>query len=259
LNRAEAEKLEKAWGFEDELMIMAEPYRLWAIETSSVRAKRVLGFTEADPGAIIAPDISLFRELKLRLLNGSHTFCCGLAQLAGFTMVREAMADPVFSRFIRSLMDEEIAPAIESPLINLATAHAFASKVADRYTNPFIDHRWSNITLQYSSKMYMRNVPTLNNYIRRFAALPKRMVLGFAAFLVFMNSKQVIDDQAEVFYEAWKEPGTEARVQTILANKGLWNQDLSEIPGLAEKITEYLDLIMQDGMKKTLENFVQQI
>jgi tagaturonate reductase len=131
--------------------------------------------------------------------------------------------------------------------------------VADRYTNPFIDHRWSNITLQYSSKMYMRNVPTLNNYIRRFAALPKRMVLGFAAFLVFMNSKQVIDDQAEVFYEAWKEPGTEARVQTILANKGLWNQDLSEIPGLAEKITEYLDLIMQDGMKKTLENFVQQI
>ena len=29
-------------------------------------------------------DIEKFKELKLRILNGTHTFCCGLAVSAGF-------------------------------------------------------------------------------------------------------------------------------------------------------------------------------
>src|ERR1051325_3298511 len=75
---------ENKLGYKDELMIMAESFRLWAIETNNKRVKQILSFSKVDKGMIIAPDIELFRELKLRLLNGTHSFSCGLAFLAGF-------------------------------------------------------------------------------------------------------------------------------------------------------------------------------
>ncbi len=81
-------------GYTDDLMIMSECYRLWAIETSSQRTKDILSFSKADEeGVVIVDDINMFRELKLRLLNDSHTFSCGLAVVGGFLTVKDAMAD----------------------------------------------------------------------------------------------------------------------------------------------------------------------
>ena len=48
------EKLEKEWGYKDELMSVCEPYRLWAIEgDESVR--EMLIFYAVDEGVIITP------------------------------------------------------------------------------------------------------------------------------------------------------------------------------------------------------------
>src|SRR5258705_10791801 len=65
---------ERKLGYEDDLMIMSEPFRLWAIESDDKKVAAILSFKEVDEGMIIAPDISKFRELKLRLLNGTHSF-----------------------------------------------------------------------------------------------------------------------------------------------------------------------------------------
>jgi len=44
---------------------------LLAIEGDE-KVKNILSFAEADDGVIIEPNIDLHRELKLRLLNGTH-------------------------------------------------------------------------------------------------------------------------------------------------------------------------------------------
>jgi tagaturonate reductase len=82
-------------GYQDDLMIMSEVYSLWAIETSNERSKEILSFSKIDEGVVIAPNINKFRELKLRLLNGTHTFSCGLAYLAGFDTVKDAMVPTI--------------------------------------------------------------------------------------------------------------------------------------------------------------------
>ena len=74
-------------GYKDELLTICEVYRLWAIEGDG-HVKKILSFADADDGMIIAPDIDLYRELKLRLLNGTHTLTCGIAFLAGFDTVK---------------------------------------------------------------------------------------------------------------------------------------------------------------------------
>lgn len=262
---------EEELGYKDELMIMSELYRLWAIEVSSQRAHDVLSFSKADAGVILAPDIQVFRELKLRLLNGTHTFCCGLAHLAGFKLVREAMNDNSFSAYIACLM-REIIPAITGNGITEEMAKDFAGKVLDRFRNPYIDHAWLNITLQYSSKMKMRNVPVLLNHYKMSGAVPSYMSFGFAAYLLFMRCKKndtekyegmledkayiINDDFAGLYADRWETMNEETLVHETLKDVSFWGYDLSALPGFTESVTDHLKLIMQNGMRSALNKII---
>jgi tagaturonate reductase len=46
---------------------------------ATIKVRAVLSFEQADPGVVVIPDIEVHRELKLRLLNGTHTLSCALA------------------------------------------------------------------------------------------------------------------------------------------------------------------------------------
>jgi tagaturonate reductase len=138
---------------------------------------------QADEGVVITPDITLFKELKLRLLNGTHSFNCGLAFLAGFTITREAITDKVFSVFAKNLMHTEIARAIPCE-IDAKVKEDFANRVFERFCNPFIDHQWISITVQYTSKMKMRNIPLLLRHYELNDTPPVHMATGFAGFLL---------------------------------------------------------------------------
>lgn len=260
---------ESRLGYRDDLMIMSEVYRLWAIETSRERTKQVLSFAQADSGVVIAGNIEKFRELKLRLLNGSHTFTCAIAVQMGFATVKQAMEDDAFCRFITQLMMEEIVPAIAGTAVSAAEGRQFAGQVLDRYKNPFIEHQWLSISLQYSSKMKMRNVPVLQQYYEKTAGTPQCMALGFAAYLLFMKSAKnsdgsftgnaggksylINDDKAAALYELWDTGNTDNFVQKVLENTQLWGTDLSALPGFREAVTGAIHTIQQNGMAAAVQ------
>ena len=64
--------------YKDDLLTVTEVYRLWAIEGND-HVRKTLSFANGDEGVIIENNIELHRELKLRLLNGTHTLFCGVA------------------------------------------------------------------------------------------------------------------------------------------------------------------------------------
>lgn len=248
------EKIEETLGYTDDLMLVCETYRLWAIEgDDSVR--KILSFDEVDDGVIIAPDIEKYRELKLRLLNGTHTLSCGLAYLSGFTFVKEGMADKVFSGYVRDIMLKEIAPAIPANVAD-DEAEAFGNRVLDRFANPFLNHQWISITMQYTSKMKMRVIPVLVRYYSIYDTVPQNMAKGFAAYILFMKavkkngnvyegehngkSYPINDDKAAYFYEQWQKHGEANIVNAILGDTSLWEVDLSALPGFAKAVHESL-------------------
>ncbi|MBS1660201.1 MAG: tagaturonate reductase [Bacteroidetes bacterium] len=242
-------KLTQELGYTDDLLAISEVYRLWAIEGDE-KVKSVLSFASADAGVIIAPDIEIYRELKLRLLNGTHTLSCGLAVLAGFPTVKSAMDDAAFSAFVADLMLKEIAPNIPYEL-PLAEARDFGLKVLDRFRNPHIQHQWISITMQYSSKIKMRVVPVL---LHKYHEEPlAHVVLGFAAYLLFMKgaSGPVTDDKAAYFSELWKQE-PDVVVTTALKDQGLWGADLTEIPGFEGAVRKSLDTLINKGATTAL-------
>jgi tagaturonate reductase len=263
-------ELEKQSGYQDKLRIVAEPYSLWAIEGDK-KVASVLSFSKADKGVIITPDIELFRELKLRLLNGTHTLTCALALLSGFKTVKDAMDNPFFLRFVKQLMTSEIKPAIPYP-IGPGVADDFGNKVIDRFRNPYIEHNWLSISAQYSTKIKTRVIPLLLNYYKLFNAVPEYIAFGFAAFLRFMKTDRseeneyvgkigttkytIADGQADVFFEAWKKDNTEQVVRYILKNKTLWDADLTLLPGFENAVIANLKSIEAHGMIKMLHQAV---
>jgi tagaturonate reductase len=257
-------RLQSELGYSDDLLAMAEPYALWAIEGGE-RVREVLSFHRANPAVtIIAPDIGRFRELKLRLLNGTHTLSCGLAYLAGFQTVGEAMRDPAMAGFIERLMLEEIAPAIPFPLPE-GVAAQFGRQVLDRFRNPFVEHKWLSITVQYSSKMKMRVVPVLLEHYRQGRGVPERIALGFAAFLVFFKpahirpaapghrTDDIQDDNASYIFEKWERFAPENLPRKVLSDNNFWGADLAVLPGFAERVTELVAAILEKGARRILD------
>ena len=259
--------LDEELGYQDDLLTMSEVYRLWAIEGNE-QVKDVLSFAAADGGVVIADDITIFKELKLRLLNATHTLSSGVAYLAGFTTVKQAMDDKLMYNFIRDLMLDEIAIAIPYPVPE-EQAKEFASKVLDRFSNPSIEHQWISITLNYSTKIKMRVIEVIKRYAELYGTVPENIATGFAAYLLFMkpvrkdgniyygelngNSYPINDNKAEYYHTLWQEQSPSILVNTVLNNASLWEADFRTIPGFAEKVTEKLQDIMQHGMLSVLQ------
>lgn len=260
-------------GYADELMIMSECYRLWAIETNRQRTKEILSFSTADAGVILAPEINKFRELKLRLLNGSHTFSCGLAFLAGFATVKEAMNDEAFVSYLSNLMFREIAPLVVSDSISMAEATNFAGQVIDRFKNPYIEHAWSSICVQYTSKMILRTLPLIEKHYALSDEVPECMALGLAAFILYMRGKlnsdgayygefddgeySIKDDRSDLLYTAWQEKNTDAVVEVVLTS--VFGTDLTRFIGFTQAVKNYLRTLNGKGAKYVLRSGIIKI
>lgn len=255
------EQVEAALGYHDDLLTVSEVYRLWAIQGGE-QVKSVLSFAQADPGVVIAEDIEIFRELKLRMLNGTHTLSCGLAFLAGFPTVKSAMDNDVMADYVSGLMRNEIAPAIPYT-VSEEEATDFANKVLDRFRNPHIEHLWINITVQFSAKLKMRVVPVLLNHYQNFRSVPERIAAGFAAYIQFMKavknesgkhygesngqSYPINDDQAAYVSEIWEHSTIETVVKNVLSDTNLWGADLTALAGFEAAVQEKFIMINNQG------------
>ena len=262
---------EAVLGYSDECMIMSEVYSLWAIESSSPKVKNFLSFTKADDTVFVTDNIDKYRELKLRLLNGTHTFSCGLAYLAGFETVKSAMENEVMGKYVHDLMIQEIAPCICGDSISVQEAIVFSENVIDRFRNPFLEHKWISITLNYTYKMKTRNIPMLLKHYEQQLYVPGYMALGFAAYLLFMKcapaedgvyygesqgaTYAIQDDHAQYFHQLWKNYPVAEIPKKVLSDVALWGADLSELPGFVFAVQHYMKFINDIGVLEVVKEY----
>lgn len=254
---------EEKLGYKDELMIMSESYALWAIESSSEITKEKLSFSKADEGVVIVDNIDKYRELKLRLLNGSHNLSSALGYIAGFATVKEAMADEVFSDYMTKLILEEIAAAIVNDNITMEDAKQFGTKVLDRYRNPYIEFEWLSICVQDTSKIRIRAVPIILSFYKKYRFVPDNIALGIAGYILFMRSEQndkgqyvgslngkeyiIEDDYAASMNDKWKTNDEENIANAVLKDESLWETDLSRLAGFTDKVSYFLKILIHEG------------
>lgn len=233
-------EIEAELGYADQLLTVCEPYRLFAIQGNENIQKR-LSFLQASPDVIIAEDIEAFRLQKLHILNGTHSICTFKALALGIETVIEAMNHVEMRIFIENVTLNEIARTLQTK-----AAYSFAETTLERFRNPYLAHRWANITLHATKKMAVRVVPTIQRYVTQNGTLPSLLIEGFAAFLHGrreINDTLPFDADAATIQDAWLHAhgDEEAFVQNICRNTTLWNGvDLSEIEGFERMIIDSL-------------------
>ena len=251
--------LEERLGYSDALLTACEPYRLFAIETPA-HVPEALRFADADPGIVLAEDIAPFRERKVRLLNGAHTLMVPVALGIGAETVRDAVQHPAVGAFVRSAMQEEIAPYLEAP-----GASQFASEVLERFANPHVHHLLADITLQATMKMRVRVLPSIRRYAEATGGVPRALAFGYAAHLWFAGGAAAgapetgrADEQGGSIRALWTrhasegDEGVRAMALAASSNVALWDSDLSRIPGFVDVVADHLIRIRTEGMAAAL-------
>jgi len=207
-------------GYEDNLVNTSEYFHLWVIETN-YDLEAELPFTKAGLNVIVTPDaLEKYRTRKVRILNGAHTSMVPYALLEGFETVKSCMDDEAMRAYVRKCVFEEIIPTLDLPKAELED---YAENVLTRFANPYIKHYLSSIALNSVSKFKVRVLPSILEYKKRFGTYPKTLVFAFARLLDFYKTDMTNDD-AEV--TAFMKNHT---VEEILANKDLWDADLSDL------------------------------
>lgn len=142
----------------DPLLISAEPFAFWAMETAELPPF-------SHPAIVAAEDISSYYLRKVRILNGAHTALVAYAMPRGFKTVREAIENPEVGAWLRRVLDEEIVPVLEG---RVADPAGFAKTTLERFLNPFLEHQLSAIALNHASKIEVRLRPTMADYEAKF-------------------------------------------------------------------------------------------
>ncbi len=254
-----AQQIEKAIGFEDKLLVEGEIYHSWLIE-APYWVKDELPLDKIGLNVKFVSDLTLYRNLKVRILNGAHSSMVPIALLHGLTSVREAIEDPIVGQLIKQLLFNEVLPTLNVPSNE---KEKMAHDTIERFQNPFLHHKLIDISLNSTAKFTTRLLPSLLDFVEFHNRLPKRICFAFAALIRFYqgewqgNDIPLNDDPNTLSWwrSIWEnDRSTEERITAVLSNNNIWGQDLTAVPNLTRQLTTYLEAIDQQGIIEAIHD-----
>jgi len=260
--RAEIEEYNNKLDYEDNLIVAAEPFFLWAIEGGDA-LKAKLPFHKTDLNVKIVDDIRPFKMIKVRILNGAHTAMVPFSLLHGNKLVMETVNGDFTGKFVNSVISE-ISETLDMDKNEIT---AYSEEVMDRFKNPFIKHALADIALNSISKFKVRVLPSLLGYYNTNKKLPANLTFSFASLIRFYkgtwNGQELPvkdgEDITTFFSGLWKSDDYEKIARLTLQNKGFWDEDLTEVPGLTKAITIALEEIDANGVEAGFAKFQERI
>lgn len=181
-------------------MVATEPFSQWIIETPNN------GTINDWPssGVQFTSSVKTFEEMKLFLLNSSHSLLAYRGLLRGYTFVHEAFADPDLHRSVQKLMLKEVAPLLTGESAELASiVNSYCDSISRRFENHRLPHALSQIATDGSQKLPIRIFQNL--FIAHSAGHPRESLLEcVGAWLAYLyisliDESEVSDPQIDRF------------------------------------------------------------
>lgn len=260
--RAEIEDYNNKLEYQDNLIVAAEPFFLWAIEGGEA-LKEKLPFHKTNLNVKIVDDIRPFKMIKVRILNGAHTAMVPFSLLHGNKLVMETVDGAFTGKFVNSVISE-ISGTLD---MDKNEIQAYSEEVMDRFKNPFIKHALADIALNSISKFKVRVLPSLLGHYNVTKKLPTALTFSLACLIQFYKgtwNNEVLPvkdtpELVEAFKNAWQLGTLDSVVSTVLANTEFWGEDLTKINGLSEALVMALTEIEANGIENGFANFTKTV
>ncbi len=246
-------------GVDDPCGIACEPFRQWVIEDNFVNGRpdwdRV--------GAQFVTDVAPFEMMKLRMLNGSHSFLAWLGYLGGFATIAETMQHPAYRQAALNLMMNEQAPTLSMPQgIDLQN---YAHQLIARFSNPALRHRTAQIAMDSSQKLPQRLLDSLRQHLRDGSDY-RHLALGIAGWMRYAlgvdeqgQTYEVVDPLSATLHNINQQhPAGEERVRALLGIKAIFADDLPANAAFVATLQQSYALLCQAGARAAVESLNQE-
>ena len=158
-SKSERQFVEETFGIADKWPVVTEPYCQWVIEDNFSNGRPPLD----EVGAEFVSDVSDHKQVKTRMLNGTHIAMACLGTLAGYQRTDEAMSDHVFFDYVEQLMRDEIQPLL--PAVPGMNTPDYRDTLLSRLSNPRMSDQLSRLARRGSTKISSFLLPSLHEAI----------------------------------------------------------------------------------------------
>lgn len=138
-------------------------------------------------GVQMVENVLPWEQMKLRMLNGSHSFLAYLGYLAGFQHISDCMQDSAFREAAYRLMLNEQAPTLQITDVDL---DQYALSLLERFANPALKHKTRQIAMDGSQKLPQRMLEGIRVHLARQSEWPL-LALGVAGWMRYVSG---VDD-----------------------------------------------------------------
>ncbi|MBI0103764.1 mannitol dehydrogenase family protein [Gilliamella sp. W8145] len=244
-------------GIDDPAGIAGEPFRQWVIEDNFVAGRPQW----QKVGAELVNDVLPYEEMKLRMLNGSHSFFAYLGYLAGYLHIDKCMQDNNYVTAARHLMLNEQATTLRVKDVDLS---AYADSLLDRYRNTGLKHRTWQIAMDGTLKLPQRMLDSIRYHVANNTAFDC-LALGVAAWMRYVSgvddagkSIEVSDPSIMQINElVANSADDENRVEALLSLTHVFGSDLPHNQLFVDKVTNAYLALRDLGAKQTVKNLTE--
>ena len=143
--------------------------------------------------ASFVADVQPYEEMKLRMLNGSHSILAYLGYLSGYETIDACMQDENFVKVTRHFMNSEAAATLE--MLETTDFAQYAELLIERFGNPGLKHQTSQIAMDGSQKVpqrWLNAARTLMSDDKSFNCI----AMGIAGWIRYVSG---VNEQGETF------------------------------------------------------------
>ncbi|EHD1173393.1 fructuronate reductase [Escherichia coli] len=253
-------------GVYDPCAIACEPFRQWVIEDNFVN-----GRPDWDKvGAQFVADVVPFEMMKLRMLNGSHSFLAYLGYLGGYETIADTMTNPAYRKAAFALMMQEQAPTLSMP--EGTDLNAYATLLIERFSNPSLRHRTWQIAMDGSQKLPQRLLDPVRLHLQNGGSWRlldpvrlhlqnggswRHLALGVAGWMRYTqgvdeqgNAIDVVDPMLAEFQKINAQYQGADRVKALLGLSGIFADDLPQNADFVGAVTAAYQQLCERGARE---------
>lgn len=239
-------------GVYDPCAIACEPFRQWVIEDNFVN-----GRPDWDKvGAQFVADVVPFEMMKLRMLNGSHSFLAYLGYLGGYETIADTMTNEDYRKAAFALMMQEQAPTLSMP--EGTDLNAYATLLIERFSNPSLRHRTWQIAMDGSQKLPQRLLDPVRLHLKNGGSW-RHLALGVAGWMRYTqgvdeqgNAIDVVDPMLAELQKINAQYQGAERVKALLGLSGIFADDLPQNADFVGAVTTAYQQLCERGARASV-------
>lgn len=247
-------RLNEKNGTEDKAPVYCEDFIQWVIEDDFIAGRPAWEMV----GVEFTDDVTAFENMKLSLLNASHTLLSYPSFLSGYRKVDDAMHDERISRFVRTFMDTDITPYVPAP--GNTDLEVYKQTLIERFGNRSVSDQIARLCFDGISKFPVYIMPNLVKMIHDHADLT-RVAYLVAAYRHYLKYKT--DDNGVVFdvAEPWMTDEDEKLINSddpieFLSLSAFGSADLKAADSFTALYLKMAEAIKERGAMSVLESIL---